>query len=158
MTGWNFRLFACNTTINGIRLLGSPHSSSGYGIIQQLSIQVRRSSSNSAISCFGTKYSAALFSSSGGIWFSEHFHDTTQIFLFWSNSAWKSDLLIVMAAHTGLSSCGTDNYAIHYKYGDGTGRNYSGGYVFIYWWYIYQQERIYCCTCEGPSPTIWIDM
>ena len=82
------------------------HSSSGYGIIQPLLIQIGSSLSNSALSCFGTKYLAALFSNSAGICFSDHFHDTTQIFLFWSNSAWKSGLLIVMSTHTGLSSCG----------------------------------------------------
>ena len=27
---------------------------------------------------------------------------------------------------------GTNNYAIHYKYGDGTGRNYSGGYDIFF--------------------------
>ena len=106
MTGRTFHLFACNMAINGIRPLGSSHSSSGYRIIQPLSIQVRSSLSNSALSCFGTKYSTALFSSSGSVWFSHHFHDISQIFLFWSNSAWKSGLSIVMAVHTGLSSCG----------------------------------------------------
>ena len=83
-----------------------PHSSSGYRIIQPFSIQIQSSLSNSAQSWFGTKYSTALFSSSGGIWFSDHFHDTTQIFLFWSNSAWKSGLSRIMAVHTGQSSCG----------------------------------------------------
>ena len=106
MTRWTFCLSACNTAINGIRPLGDPHTSSGYRIIQPLSIQVWSSLLNSALSCFGTKYLATLLSSLGGVWFSDHFHDTTQIFLFWSNSAWKSGLLIVMAAHSGLSSCG----------------------------------------------------
>ena len=106
MTGWTFCLFACNMAINEIGPLEGPHSSSGFEIIQPLSIEVWSALSNSALSCFGTKYSVALFSSSGGIWFSDHFHNTTQIFLFWSNSPWKSGLLIVMAEHNGLSSCG----------------------------------------------------
>ena len=105
---WPDGLFVCLLATRPLTESGPwrPHSSSGYGIIQPLSIQVQSSLSNSALSCFGTKYSAALFSSSGGVWFSDHFYDTTQIILFWSNSAWKSDLSIVMAAHTGLSSCG----------------------------------------------------